>query len=72
MCVCVCVCVGKGWPLNYHLMFDLLAVGSLGGVLLCLLLPSSSEKKRDNLTGTLTLQVTETSESNDVDTIQNK
>ena len=43
---------GKGWPLNYHLTFDLLAVGSVGAIALCLLLPASIEKKRENRTQT--------------------
>lgn len=43
---------GKEWPLNYHLMFDLLAVGSVGAIVLCLLLPASAEKKRENDTTT--------------------
>jgi hypothetical protein len=30
-------------------MFDLLAVGSIGALLLCLLLPASAEVKRENL-----------------------
>lgn len=41
-------CIGKGWPLNYHLVFDLLAVGSVVAIALCLLLPASIEKKREN------------------------
>lgn len=39
--------IGKGWPLNYHLTFDLLAVISVGAIVLCLFLPASSEKKRE-------------------------
>ncbi len=44
--------VGKGWPLNYHLVFDLLAMGSVGAIVLCFLLPASIEKKRENSTTT--------------------
>ena len=40
--------VGKGWPLNYHLMFDLLAVGSFVAALLSFFLPASAENKRED------------------------
>ena len=42
------VCAGRGWPLNFHFMFDLLAVLTVGVVLLSLLLPKSAERKRDS------------------------
>ena len=44
--------IGKGWPLNYHLAFDLTAVGAVGAIVLCLFLPASIEKKRDSFTTT--------------------
>ena len=37
---------GKGWPLNYHFVFDLLAVGAVILVVAALLLPKSIELKR--------------------------
>ena len=37
---------GKGWPLNYHFVFDLLAVGGGILVIVTLLLPKSIELKR--------------------------
>ena len=37
---------GKGWPLNYHFVFDLLAVGAAILVVVALLLPKSIELKR--------------------------
>ena len=37
---------GKGWPLNYHFVFDLLAVCSIILVVVALLLPKSIELKR--------------------------
>lgn len=37
---------GKGWPLNHHFVFDLLAVGAAVLVIVTLLLPKSIELKR--------------------------
>lgn len=38
--------VGKGWPLNFHFVFDLLGVGGVALVGVVLLLPKSIELKR--------------------------
>lgn len=38
---------GLGWPLNYHFMFDLLAVLALLTIVLSLFLPKTVEKKRE-------------------------
>ena len=38
--------VGKGWPLNYHFIFDLLCVGAVGVAFISLLLPKSIEVQR--------------------------
>lgn len=54
--------IGKGWPLNYHLVFDLLAVGAVGAFLLCLWLPASIERKRESLSATESTLNTSTSE----------
>ena len=37
---------GKRWPLNFHFVFDLLAVGAVILVVVTLLLPKSIELKR--------------------------
>ena len=38
---------GLGWPLNYHFMFDLLAVLALVTIGISLFLPKTVEKKRE-------------------------
>jgi len=43
--------VDKHWPLNYHLVFDLVAVSTIGAGILVLLLPRSIEKKRETNDG---------------------
>ena len=40
---------GLKWPLNYHLMFEIMAVIALGIMLFSLLLPKTIEKKRENV-----------------------
>ena len=40
---------GKGWPLNYHFVFDLLAVVTVAVVIVSCFLPKTIEKKRDTL-----------------------
>ena len=42
----ICIVAGRGWPLNYHLVFDLVGVGCVLLILLVFVLPKSSEKKR--------------------------
>ena len=37
---------GLSWPLNYHLMFEIIATLALGIILFSLLLPKTIEKKR--------------------------
>ena len=37
---------GYGWPLDYHFVFNMVAVLSLGLIFISLLLPKSIEKKR--------------------------
>ncbi len=49
------VCVDKHWPLSYHLCFDLLAIGAIGGATMTLLLHSSIEQKRENETDPINL-----------------
>lgn len=44
--------LGKSWPLNFHLAFDLLVVGAVIAVVVCLFLPRSIEQKRDSLEAT--------------------
>jgi len=48
----------KNWPLNYHLVFDLLVVGAIATFLLILLLPRSVEHKIKSTTGTSHPEVT--------------
>ena len=38
---------GLGWPLNYHFVFDLLAVLGLLTIAVSLFLPKTVEKKRE-------------------------
>jgi len=38
---------GLGWPLNYHFVFDLLAVLGLLTIAVSLFLPKTIEKKRE-------------------------
>ena len=40
---------GTRWPLNFHFVFDLLAVGSVGLILFSFFLPRSIEKKKDSI-----------------------
>ena len=51
---------GRGWPLNFHFVFDLLAA-----VLLSLLLPQSIERKRSSATEDSSLELVETAEGAD-------
>ena len=48
-CVSRSITAGKGWPLNYHFMYDLVAVSSLVAVVISFFLPKTIEKKRDTL-----------------------
>ena len=54
--------IGKNWPLNYHLVYDLLVLGSIGAAALSFLLPASVEKKREHesTVTTAAVQVVET------------
>ncbi len=38
---------GKGWPLNFHFVFDILAICAIGVIVLALFLPRSIEMKRE-------------------------
>ena len=40
------LCSGLGWPLNFHFVFDLMVVSSVGIILLSFFLPKSIENKR--------------------------
>ena len=39
--------LGLSWPLNYHLMFEIIVTLALGIILFSLLLPKTIEKKRE-------------------------
>ena len=68
---CPLLFTGKGWPLNYHFVFDLLGVGGVVLVGVVFLLPKSIELKRvrkekkESRTSEQTLAFVEEEDSND-------
>lgn len=62
--------IGKKWPLNYHLVFYLVALGAIGTIILCFLLPASSEKKRERDAAEAVTIVEVVSEKDSSDTIK--
>lgn len=49
--------IGKGWPLNHHFMFDMVAIMTGFIMLFSLTLPKSSEKKRIPTSSTSSVQL---------------
>ena len=45
-CIFISISSGLSWPLNYHSMFEIIAILALGIILFSLLLPKTIEKKR--------------------------
>ena len=47
LCVRMSSCTDLNWPVNYHMMFDIIAIICIGIVIVSLFLPKSIEKKRE-------------------------